>query len=66
VLQASKLVLDGGASSVEVAEPLGAARDERVAAVGLDPHVLGLTLPGQVEQGGEGFGPFGETSVLDD
>jgi hypothetical protein len=35
VLQASELPLDGGAAPVEVAEPLGASRDERVSPVGL-------------------------------
>lgn len=39
-----KLALDSGATPVEVAEPLGRAGNERVAAVGLDPLGRGLAL----------------------
>ncbi|MEO8290831.1 MAG: hypothetical protein ABI649_07530 [Gaiellaceae bacterium] len=47
VLQAAELSLHGGAASVEVAEALGVAGDERVSAVSLHPHGLGLALTGR-------------------
>lgn len=40
VLQAAKLALNGGASSVEVAPPFRLTRDERVEPVGLDPDCV--------------------------
>jgi hypothetical protein len=44
VLQAAELSFHGGAATVEIAEPLGVAWDERVAAVGLHPCGLGLAI----------------------
>jgi hypothetical protein len=47
VLEPTELSLDGGAAPVEVAPAPSLAWNERVAAVGLDPLRLGLTLPGR-------------------
>ena len=47
VLQAPELALDGSAAPVEVGKPLSGARDERVAAVGLDSLRGGPTLAGR-------------------
>src|SRR5205085_2573451 len=45
--QAAELRLDGGSAPVEVAPAVSAARDERVAPVGPEPHRLGLARAGR-------------------
>jgi hypothetical protein len=44
VLQATKLALDGGASTIEIAPPLRLARNKRVKPGSLDPAGLGRAL----------------------
>jgi hypothetical protein len=47
VLQAAELALDGGASAVQVAEPLGVARDQRMQPGRLDPDGCRFALAGR-------------------
>src|SRR4051812_47226459 len=46
-LSRPNFALDSGAATVEAPVPLALARDQRVQAVGLDPHGLRLALTGR-------------------